>query len=453
MEHNSKGRRAFLLLGLHAFLAGCTRILTGQETPSVSAPPTAEEITEVAAPLENTPQPSPQPITVVETATPVPVALADGFAPIGYYLPLVTRHVTETTATFFFDLEVPATGVLLLEPSEGGPQQVIPLDAAQKRHVVPIEGLQPNTHYRASVGLGDGMYQAPALDGSDWGSVTFTTQGPNRPIRFAAFADSGFGDQRTIQLTQEIAALELDFFLHAGDCVYWAYQQETPRDAWKVKWYDALAPLHQSMPVYSVNGNHDYDGDATHSDGLPFYWQASPPLTDPNFEPSARAGLNQYYAVAYGDVQFVFLDSQVLFGQPGRQEQEEWLAQRLADDRWRSTIPIYHVAAYSSGDHGDSDSWVPRQTWGPLFNSNPRVHLTIAGHDHNYERLIVQDTTYIVCGGGSSTLYGKTVELPESQIYASMTSFALFELYDDRIEVSGVALGGDVLDQATVALV
>lgn len=445
-----KGRRAFLLLGLHAFLAGCARIITGQEQPAPVPP--ATDILPAAPATDALVIPTTQPPTIAPTAAPEPITLSEGLASVGYYLPLVTRHVTETSATFFFDLQQPASGVLLLDPINGGEQKLIELDATQKRHVLTVDGLQPSTRYRASIGLGDGLYQAPALDGESWGSVSFSTQGSDRPIRFVALADSGFGDTRTIQLAQEMAALEPDFCLHAGDCVYWAYQQETPRDAWKVKWYEALAPLHKSMPVYSVNGNHDYDGDATHSDGLPFYWTASPPMTDPNFEPSAREGLNQYYALAYGDTQFVFLDSQVLFGQPGRAEQEAWLATRLADDRWRTTLPVYHVAAYSSGDHGDSDSWVPRRTWGPLFNSNPRVDLTIAGHDHNYERLLVEDTTYIVCGGGSATLYAKTVELPESQFFQTVTSFALFDLYEDRIEVSGIALGGEVIDRATIVI-
>ncbi len=449
-QPNNKSRRAFLITALSAFLAGCARIVESQMI--VTPPP----INEMPAELAPTVMPTSTPTlaAVVEpTPTMEPIRIQEAPADVGYYLPLVTRHVTEASATLFFELAVPASGILLLEPVNGGAQLSLPLDAAQKRHVVTVDRLQPNTRYRATVGLGAaGDYRVPQLDGQPWGSITFRTQGPDRPIRFVAVADSGFGDARTIQLAQEMAALEPDFCLHAGDCVYWAYQQETPRDAWKVKWYEALAPLHQSMPVYSVNGNHDYDGDAVHTDGLPFYWTASPPITDPNFMPSAREGFNQYYAVAYSDVQFVFLDSQVLFGQPGRQEQETWLAERLADDRWRSTIPIYHVAAYSSGDHGDSDSWVPRRTWGPLFNDNPRVHLSISGHDHNYERLGVNGTTYIVCGGGSSTLYAKTVELPESQFFQAVTSFALFELYDDRIDVSGVALGGEVIDRVEILI-
>jgi len=40
---------------------------------------------------------------------------------------------------------------------------------------------------------------------------------------------------------------------------------------------------------------------------------------------------NQYYTFAYQDIQFIVLDSQVFFGAGGREEQEAWLADRLAD--------------------------------------------------------------------------------------------------------------------------
>jgi hypothetical protein len=42
--------------------------------------------------------------------------------------------------------------------------------------------------------------------------------------------------------------------------------------------------------------------------------------------------------------------------------------------------------------------------WGPLF-TRYQVDLVFSGHDHNYERSIVDNVTYVVTGGGGSPLY------------------------------------------------
>jgi len=446
-----KERRSFLIIAFNLFLAGCSRIL--RPSAPANVPPTALP---TAIPTLSSISVT-EPVSVVEAeqseVTSERVTISTELADDAYWLPLVTRHVTETTAALFFALENDTGGVLLVETIEGGQQIIVQLDEADERHLITIEGLQPGVRYRAQVGLGspEPGYKQPPLYGEAWGPVEFTTQSSDRPIRFVMTADTGFGDERSKQIAELMAQTGADFCVHGGDCVYWADQNVDAHDAWIQKWYQPFAPVLRSMPIYSVNGNHDYDP-PTYYNGQPFYFIASPPVTDPNFEPSARDGLNQFYAVAYGSTQFIFLDSQVLFGQPGREEQQAWLEERLADDRWKTTIPVFHVEAYSSGKHGDSDSWVPRRTWAPLFNDNPRVRLVLNGHDHNYERLIVGDTTYIVSAGGSSTLYGKDIELPESQVFVSRTHHTLFEMYDDRIEMQAIALEGDVIDRATIAL-
>ena len=176
-----------------------------------------------------------------------------------------------------------------------------------------------------------------------------------------------------------------------------------------------------------------------------------PPFPDPNFDyPESRRG-NQYYAFDYQGIQFLMLDSQVFYGVAGRDEQDAWLRERLADPRYRFTIPIFHVAPYSSSVVHPEDGLPVRYTWNPLFE-NANVPLSISGHFHHYERLSASSITYIVTGGGSSTLYAQGGQLPESHIYARRTHFVLLEIYSDHIELSAISMEGDLIDQTTLAL-
>jgi hypothetical protein len=92
-----------------------------------------------------------------------------------------------------------------------------------------------------------------------------------------------------------------------------------------------------------------------------------------------------------------------------------------------------------------------RYTWNPLFET-ANVPVSFSGHFHHYERHIANGLTYIVTGGGSSTLYAQGERLPTSQIYVRRTHFVLAEIYGDRIELLVISKEGDILDQATIAL-
>ena len=97
------------------------------------------------------------------------------------------------------------------------------------------------------------------------------------------------------------------------------------------------------------------------------------------------------------------------------------------------------------------DSLPVRYSWVPLFEA-ANVPISFSGHFHNYERLVVNGVTYIVTGGGSSTLYALGDLLPESRIYAPITHFVLMEIFDDRIEISAITKDGETIDQATIPL-
>ena len=145
------------------------------------------------------------------------------------------------------------------------------------------------------------------------------------------------------------------------------------------------------------------------------------------------------------------LDTQVFFGQPGWKEEDAWLAERLADPRFRFTIPVFHVPPFFSGAVHPDDQLAVRQFWHPQFSA-AKAPLALSGHSHHYERLIADGITYIVAGGGSGTLYAAGTILPQSQEFASRTHFVLLNIYSDRIELSAIDKNGELFDQALIPL-
>lgn len=403
-----------------------------------------------------TPSPSPIPPTAAPTVviptptpSPTPVALGDLSTEVSYTLPLTVRHVTDAGATLFFELSAPSESILLYESDEEG-QKSMPLDAATTRQHIVLDGLAPGTTYRAMVGLvEDGSYQQPGFRDQPWGPISFRTQSAGEPLRIGVIGDSGFGQQVTFDLAAQMAALDLDFVLHTGDVVYSIEQNANPYEAYALKYYLPFAPLLHTMPVYTVVGNHDVEREAMYQE-TPFIYQAFPSFADPRLSAPDAGGLNQWYAMSYGDIQFLMLDTQTFFNEPGRAEQLAWLTERLADERFAYSIPVFHVPPFSSGLH-PNDGAAVRSEWLPLFEA-ANVPLVLSGHDHNYERLVVNGITYIISGGGTTVIYDQSLTAPGSMFFAKRTHFVLLEVYPDRIDLRAIALGGEVLEQATISL-
>ena len=441
MYHLSLSRIRPLPIILAAALTSCARpALAPTLSPSTAAP--TVEPTGAPSAIPSLP-PSPTP-TLEPTVTPLPEAALS--TEVFYLIPPTVQHVTETSATVFFELSGPANGQLLYRsqgnPAEGG---AVPLDPGSARHLLTLDGLTPETRYEYIVHLGTGETgpTEPTFDGARWGPTSFRTGPCGEPLRFGVIGDSGFGEEVTFRLGELMAGYDLAFVIHVGDVVYRIYEDANPFESYALKFYAPFAPLLRQMPIYPVVGNHDVE-EAAFWEGSPFYYRAFPPFADPAFAPSDYEGRRGWYAFAHGDVQFVLLDTQIFFGEPGRAEQDTWLRQRLADERYRITIPVFHVPMYTSGMH-PSDTVVVRMNWEELFTAS-RIPLTLAGHDHNYERLIVNGITHIVSGGGSAGLYGMGEQHPNSQFFVQQSHFVLVELFHDHIVLQAIGVDGAVID-------
>jgi hypothetical protein len=123
-------------------------------------------------------------------------------------------------------------------------------------------------------------------------------------------------------------------------------------------------------------------------------------------------------------------------------EQALWLQSALAASTAPWQIVYFHHPPWSSGTHGSSD-WMdwPFAEWG--------ADLVLMGHEHNYERLVVDGLPAIISGHGGVPLraMGDVVHA-HSQLAASEHHGALHvEASSRQMVVQSVGIGGVIIDQ------
>ncbi len=444
----------FLPLILTAVLnaTACTPIRTDlqDDVHRTTEPPTAEVITTSLSPALT-------PCPVEPTMTPGPGAFwaPEQYADTGYQIPLTIQFLEPDSAVVYFELEKPAAGYLMYwrENSVIDDAEVLQLVPDQTQHMIVLQGLKSDSGYSVEVGLecGEGCLRPPAWRGTEWGGLAFRTPDyESGHLRIGVIGDSGFGENVTFKLADLMSASRLDFIIHTGDVVY--RMDEQPGDpflAYWLKYFLPLRPVLQSMPVYPVPGNHEYDYAAMWN-GNPFYYHVFPAAPG---RPDSLHAVDQnrrWYAVEAGMVQFLFLDSETVFGAPGRYEMQAWLEERLADDRFQFSIPVTHIPPFSSGKH--SETGLPfRQLWHDLFR-DAGVPLVLSGHDHNYQRIEIEDVTYLVSGGGSSVLYGMQEMIPGQKSFHRVSHYAVVDIAGDAIELEAYDYQGEMIDHTVIEL-
>lgn len=158
-------------------------------------------------------------------------------------------------------------------------------------------------------------------------------------------------------------------------------------------------------------------------------------------------GNERYYELERGDVHLFSIDSDPHEpdGIDKTSVQARWLKEKAGSSKKAFQIAYMHHPPFSSARHGSSDvmQW-PYEEWG--------VDLVLAGHDHTYERIVVNGLTYVVNGLGGNAVYSFGDIVPGSKIRFNRAHGAMF------FEVSGKELHGrfltskgEVIDAFTIA--
>ena len=208
--------------------------------------------------------------------------------------------------------------------------------------------------------------------------------------QFAVIGDFGTDDEYEAQVASLVKSWNPEFILTLGDNNYPQGSASTI-DRNIGKYYSAfIYPYRgeygrgaQQNKFFPSTGNHDYYT----KDARPYYDYFTLP------------GNERYYDFVRGNVHFFSLNSnpQERDGIGATSRQAQWLQQKLTSSTARWKIVYFHHAPYSSGEHGSNPrlQW-PFKAWG--------ASVVISGHNHIYERLLVDSLPYFVSGAGGRDL-------------------------------------------------
>lgn len=249
-------------------------------------------------------------------------------------------------------------------------------------------------------------------------------------LRFVSVADTGTGATGQYAVAAAMTRYHqlnpYDLVILAGDNIYNNGEMEKIGAVFE-KPYQGL--LQQGVKFQACLGNHDVRTD-----------NGDDQVRYPGFNMAGR-----YYTFRRGDVQFFALDTN---HNADWKAQLPWLEQELSGSNAPWKVVFGHHQIYSSGVYGLNQPFIKTLT--PLFQKY-RVQVYINGHEHNYERTRpIDGTTYVICGGGAGTRpVGRSQWTATS---AERLSFAAYEVYRDRILISGIDTKNQVFDKGIIPL-
>lgn len=249
-------------------------------------------------------------------------------------------------------------------------------------------------------------------------------------LRFVSVADTGTGDGGQYAVAKAMTNYHsknlYDLVVLAGDNIYTNGEMEKIGAVFERPY----APLlKQGVKFQAVLGNHDIR-------------TANGELQLKYFDFNMRG---RFYTFRRDNVQFFALDTNT---NADWEKQLKWLEEELSFSNSPWKVVFGHHPVYASGVYGSNPAFIKSFT--PLFQKYG-VQLYINGHEHHYERTrSINGTTYLICGGGAGTRPVGRSEWTEYS--AEKLSFAAYEVYADRIEISGIGTDNRVFDKGIVPL-
>jgi len=263
---------------------------------------------------------------------------------------------------------------------------------------------------------------------------------PITSVRFAVIGDYGLAGEHLDAVANLVKNWQPDIILTVGDNNYPDGEAVTIDENIGAYFHEYIYPYTglygegaQENRFFPALGNHDWNT-----------LGAAPYL---NY--FILPGNERYYDFVWGPVHFFAIDSDSR--EPDRigrsSEQAAWLRTRLAASTSPWKIVYMHHPPYSSAQHGSQLAlqW-PYQEWG--------ASAVISGHDHVYERILVDGFPYFTNGlGGSPNRYSFLSPVYGSQIrYRAVHGAMLVDADLNQITFQFVNVLGELIDIYTLQL-
>lgn len=337
------------------------------------------------------------------------------------------QNTGQRRATLFWQTDVPSEGSLTLYTPQG--TFVAAATQARTLHEVAITGLDPDTAYPYQVRVWNP--HSPTHLAQPAGGQFHTFPEQFRPVKLLVYGDTRTHPERHAMVINRMCVeRDVDCVLHSGDIV----GSGNELSLWIPELFEPAGPLMRDRAMFFALGNHENNSPNyfTYVD-LPFPAGAE-----------SRPDRERWYSFDVGAVHIAVLDSNWDYG-PGS-AQHTWLCDDLERHRrtpWK--IVLSHHPTFSSGPHGrlaadGRPGEVPMRTAQDVFPGLAReydVQLFIAGHDHGYERTVLDGVQYIVSGGGGAPSYRKTGDAmrqnPHSILHSAVLHFCVLTADSSRL--------------------
>ena len=252
-------------------------------------------------------------------------------------------------------------------------------------------------------------------------------------VSFAVIGDFGEGNQGEEDVANLVKSWEPDFIITTGDNNYPVGSAETIDDHIGKYYHEFIYPYNGAYGngadknrFFPSLGNHD--------------WMTL--NAQPYLDYFTLPGNERYYDFVWEPIHFFVVnsDSNEPDGVSRISTQAMWLKSKLeeSDSIWK--IVYFHHPPYSSGFRGAVD-WMrwPFQEWG--------ASAVLSGHDHLYERLLVNGTPFFINGLGGGPIYYFGLTSEYSAIRYSGDCGAMFvEADSQQITFQFINRLGEVID-------
>ncbi|NJP05510.1 MAG: alkaline phosphatase [Chloroflexaceae bacterium] len=253
--------------------------------------------------------------------------------------------------------------------------------------------------------------------------------------RFAVIGDFGWSGDAEAAVASLVKSWQPDFIVTTGDNNYPTGSAAAIDENVGQYYHEYMAhtgsaygPGSEVNRFFPVLGNHDTDTD----------------LGQPYFDYFVLPGNERYYLVDWPPVRIYAVNSVPWIEDDGVHPdsvQAEWLKRELAAANGAWNIVVFHHPPYGSGYKGVS-TWMrwPFQEWG--------AHVVLNGHNHVYERIMINGFPYITNGAGGGPLYAFLDEIAEgSEVRYNMNHGAqLVQATEEQLSLQFITRNEEVID-------
>ncbi len=282
-------------------------------------------------------------------------------------------------------------------------------------HRIHLKGLIPSTFYRYRIFGSNRNYDGEFRTSPPTGSAA--------PVQFAVYGDNRTQYNIHAEVIKAMTKYSYDFILHTGDEV----ADGSNLKEWG-RFFSTAEPLLRNTPYFPELGNHEGEN--------PAYFRFF--------------NVPRNYSFNYGDIHFIALDTNAPASEYSRQE--SWLRRDLAEHKnakWKILFCHHPFVTCTAirGRREEASRLLARL--GPILKAGG-VQLVFSGHDHNYQRHVINGITYIVTGGGGAPLYPVRMDTPYVKKAVSVYHFCKVDIKGDTLDMSVFTPDGKMIDKTEI---